>query len=381
MKRIAIAGILASALATAYASAPEPIENYDPLHTPAPQAQRADRGLITGILQQGEQFIAVGGFGTIIEFSDPAQWQQRQVPTSVLLTAINAVDDEHIWVAGHDGVLLQSTDGGQTWHIRLDGHQLLELEYEWLQVRQAELEDAIENAEDEFEAEELEFELDELFFHIGGAEIQFDVGPTKPFLDVHFFNRDVGLAVGAYGTILRTTDGGANWSVKNGAIDNIVGNHINKLVEGPDGELILVGEAGLLARSDDQGETFEMLDSPYHGSLFGALFDDLGQLWIYGLRGNVFVSADGYDFEQVDTNTRYNLNAGTLLNDGRVVLAGHSGTLLVIDPATRALLRFEHESSSPLAGVRQTADHQLILIGRSGLLTFTLPAVTAMRGN
>ena len=136
-------GILASALATAYASAPEPIENYDPLHTPAPQAQRANQGLITGIAQHGEHFIAVGGFGTIIEFNNPANWQQREVPTSVLLTAIHAVDDEHIWVAGHDGVLLQSTDGGQSWQMRLDGHQLLALEYEWLQERQIELEDAM----------------------------------------------------------------------------------------------------------------------------------------------------------------------------------------------------------------------------------------------
>ena len=72
--------------------------------------------------------------------------------------------------------------------------------------------------------------------------------------------------------MLRTTDGGSSWSVNNGAIDNIIGNHINKLVVGPDGELILVGEAGLLARSYDQGETFEMLDSPYHGfAIWGAI--------------------------------------------------------------------------------------------------------------
>lgn len=385
MKRIALAGILASsvfaATAASSASVLEPVEHYDPLFTPAPQAQRAAQGLITGIAQQDSYFIAVGGYGTIIKFSSVDQWQQKEVPTSVLLTSVHAIDDDYLWVAGHDGVLLQSTDGGSTWRMRMNGHQLLELEYEWLQNRQAELEDAIENAEDEFEAEELEFELDELFFHIGGAEIQFEVGPTKPFLDVHFFNRDVGLAVGAYGTILRTVDGGDSWSVHNDAIDNIIGNHINKLVSGPNGELILVGEAGLLARSDDQGETFEMLDSPYHGSLFGAVFDELGQLWIYGLRGNVYVTSDGYDFEQVVTNTRYNLNSGTLLDDGRVLLAGHSGTLVIIDPETYAVTRFEHESNAPLSGVRQGADQQLILIGRSGLMTFSLPAVTAMHGN
>lgn len=372
MIRIALAGFFATLLAVQ----PVLAERYDPLFTPAPQARLAEQALLVGMDSHNGQLIAVGALGTIVIHHEASGWVQQRVPTSVLLTAVQVVDEEHIWAVGHEGVILQSTDGGVTWEFRMDGHRLLEKEYEWLQEREIYLEDAIAETDDEFEREELEFALDELGFHIGGAEIQFDVGPTKPFLDVHFFNREVGLAVGAYGTIVRTVDGGASWDVINAAIDNVVGYHPNKLVTSPDGTLILVGESGLLARSEDQGETFEMLDSPYHGSLFGALYDAQGQLWIYGLRGNVFVSDDdGESFLQVPTNTRYNINSGTVLSDGRVVLVGHSGVILVIDPDTYDVTLFSHESNVPLSSVRETTNNTLILTGRAGVQTFQLPAV------
>ncbi|TRW49834.1 hypothetical protein FM042_02980 [Aliidiomarina halalkaliphila] len=375
MKRIALAGLLTAILAGPQALAEDEVERYDPLFTPAPQARLATQGKLVGLEQVNGNFYAVGALGTVVKYYADGDWVQRDIPTSVLLTAVHAVDQEHLWAVGHEGVILQSTDGGVTWEFRMDGLQLLEMEYEWLQEREAYFEDAIAETDDEYEREDLEFQLDELMFHIGGAEIQFEVGPTKPFLDVLFLNRDIGLVVGAYGTILRTTDGGDTWSINTDAIDNPVGYHPNKLVLAADGTLVLVGEAGLLARSDDQGETFEMLDSPYHGSLFGALYDQQNQLWVYGLRGNVFVSDnDGETFTDVQVNTRYNLNSGTVLADGRVVLVGHSGVIVVIDPDTLESTLYSHETNSPLSGVRESAENTLILVGRAGVQTFQLPA-------
>lgn len=374
MKRIALAGMVSALISGTMLSQPALAETYDPLFTASPTAPRATQGLLIGAEKVGQQFVIVGDYGTILTGSNNAGWQQSAVPTSVLLTSVSIVDEQHMWAAGHQGALLQSTDGGQEWTMVLDGHQLLELEYEWLQQKEEELIAAIENSEDEYEIEELEFALDELSFQMGGAEIQYDVGPTKPFLDVHFFNRNVGIAVGAYGTILRTTDGGQTWNVENDLIDNVVGYHINKLVEGPNQSLILIGEAGLLARSDDMGESFEMLDSPYHGSLFGALFDDSERLWVYGLRGNVFVADDGYNFEPVDVDTRYNLNGGVALTDGRIVLVGHAGVMVLIEPNTLQVDIFSHPSGSPISDIQQGIGNEVILLGRAGLQTFALPA-------
>ncbi|RUO22314.1 hypothetical protein CWE08_03765 [Aliidiomarina iranensis] len=374
MKRIALAGMVSALLTGAALSQPVVAETYDPLFTAAPNAPRATQGLLLGAEKIGQNFVVVGDYGTILIGSPASEWQQSNVPTSILLTSVSVIDDNYMWAAGHQGVLLQSTNGGEDWRMVLDGHELLELEYSWLQEKEAELAAAIEDTEDEYEREELEYALDELSFQMGGAEIQFEVGPTKPLLDVHFFNRDVGMAVGAFGTILRTTDGGASWQVANDAIDNVIGYHINKLVAGPNDSLILIGEAGLLARSDDMGETFEMLDSPYHGSLFGALFDDNGGLWVYGLRGNVFVAEDGYNFTPVDVDTRYNLNGGVALADGRIVLVGHAGVMAVIEPDTMQVNVFNHPSGSPISDIQQGIGNEVILLGRAGLQTFALPA-------
>ncbi|EGN74951.1 BNR/Asp-box repeat protein [Idiomarina sp. A28L] len=376
MKRIALAGMVSALLTGAVLSQPVVAETYDPLFTPSPIAPRATQGLLVGAEKFGQNFVVVGDYGTILTGSGNTDWQQSSVPTSVLLTSVSVVDEQHMWAAGHQGALLQSTDGGKEWVLIMDGHQLLELEFAWLQEKEEELIAAIENAEDEYEAEELEFALDELSFQMGGAEIQYEVGPTKPFLDVHFFNREVGLAVGAYGTIIRTTDGGQTWNVVNDVIDNVIGYHINKLVEGPEQSLILIGEAGLLARSDDMGESFEMIDSPYHGSLFGALFDDSGRLWLYGLRGNVFVSEDGYSFDAIDVDTRYNLNGGLALSDGRIVLVGHAGVMIVIEPDTMQVSLFSHPSGSPISDIQQGIGSEVILLGRAGLQTFALPAAS-----
>lgn len=372
MKRIALVGIV-TALLTAPSAVVSATESFNPLRAAAPQAARAEQGLLIDIAQVGSQLYAVGDHGIILTATLGERWQQLDVPTSMLLTAVSVIDDNRIWAAGHQGVLLRSENAGENWEVVLDGEQLLALEWEWLQQKQADLEAAIEAAEDEFEIEELEFELDELFFHIGGAEIQFDVGPTKPFLDVHFFDQNIGLAVGAFGTIVRTTDGGATWMVMNDAIDNITGYHINKLVEGPNQRLLLVGESGLLAVSDDLGETFTMLDSPYHGSLFGAVYDQQERLWVYGLRGNLFVSEDGENFAAVATNTRYNLNGATVLADGRLVFAGHAGTLVLVNPDTLAVELFNHPSGAPISNVQQGVGNELILVGRAGVQTFALP--------
>lgn len=383
MSRMALAtallfsGIGVSAGFGAYAQEP-----YDPINTPAPMAVRAEHAALVSFDQFKDTYITTGVFGTVLMKHGTNNWQQMNIPTSVLLTSVDMIDEEHIWAAGHDGVLLQSTDGGESWTRRLDGNQLLAMEYPWLQARMAELELAIADAEDDMEAEDYEYALEELGFLMQGLEIQFEVGPTKPFLDILFLDRSTGFALAAYGTLLKTVDGGDSWQLLNDRIDNPSGFHLNKLVAGADNSLFLLGEYGLLSRSDDLGESWETLDTPYDGSFFGGLVDHSGKLWFFGLRGNVFSSSDNGDsFQAVSVPTRYNLNSATTLNDGRLVLVGQSGVIVLVDPTTEQATVYSHESSVPLMGVRQGAGNELILVGRSGLQSFIIPNVaTGIKG-
>ena len=89
-------------------------------------------------------------------------------------------------------------------------------------------------------------------------------GPADPFLDVLFTSATEGFAVGAYGMIYRTVDGGNKWQLAIAAIDNIDRYHYYALAEDAAGVLYLAGEAGLLFHSEDGGQTFGFFTR--HGS-------------------------------------------------------------------------------------------------------------------
>lgn len=373
MKRLALVAAIAT---LGYWSGAVEAGDYNPIYEPALQVQYPEQAAFIGLDQYFGLYLAVGEYGTILRRTSGTEWAQQEVPTSVLLTEVQLIDEQYAWAAGHEGVLLQSTDGGQNWEMRLDGYELLDLEYAWLLAEEARLEEAIDAAEDPLVREDLEWELEELYFHLDAAEIQQDVGPTKPFLDIHFRNREHGFALAAYGTVLETQDGGETWEIITGRFDNPMGRHFNMLAEAKRGDLFMAGEDGMIAHSEDAGQTWEMLtSSPYHGSYFGVTVDQEERVWVYGLRGNLYVSEDyGDTWQQIPTDIRYNLNNALPLADGRLAVVGHSGVIVLVDPDNDYEFEFHsHFSSSPLTDIRQGAGTELILVGRDGLQQFLLP--------
>src|SRR5690554_7395009 len=88
----------------------------------------------------------------------------------------------------------------------------------------------------------------------------------KPLMDVRFRDADTGFAIGAYGLLLRTDDGGETWEDVSFDVDNEEGFHFNALTEVKDSGLFMVGEMGTMYRSADYGDTWETLeDTPYDG--------------------------------------------------------------------------------------------------------------------
>ena len=130
------------------------------LPQPAIPAKLAAQNLLTDITPVGKSTIAVGKWGNIVYSNDSDTWQQANTPAQSLLTAVHFVDSQHGWAVGHDATILHTQDGGQNWHIQ----QYLP-------------------------------ELD------------------KPLLDILFFDKQHGLAVGAYGD-----DGGAGVGNNSGAV-------------------------------------------------------------------------------------------------------------------------------------------------------------------
>ncbi|HEU4778459.1 MAG TPA: YCF48-related protein, partial [Steroidobacteraceae bacterium] len=127
----------------------------DPLSRPATIVEGASRCVLLGLAKAGQRLVACGERGIIV-YSDNAggSWRQAQVPVSVTLTAVSFPQASQGWAVGHGGVVLHSADGGATW------------------VRQT----------------------------TGGTESERE----RVLLDVRFDDDKTGIAVGAFGVIMRT---------------------------------------------------------------------------------------------------------------------------------------------------------------------------------
>lgn len=361
--------VLTALLSTAVMADSAIHRDYEVMHVPAMLAKKAPQAVLTEITRTDTRTIAVGDYGLII-FRDAAQsaWQQAEVPTSIFFTGIDFADADHGWAVGHHGVIVATIDGGKTWQLQLDGFQYVEQQKAHFSQLVAALEEQLENFDgSEDEEEELLFALDDASFQLENAELALTEGPTKPFLDVHAVSNDDVYVVGAYGSMLRSQDGGKHWDILDERIENPDGYHLNTVIS-DDHYLYVAGEAGQVFRSADAGESWELLDSPYNGSFFASYVDKQQQLWLVGLRGNIFVSTDqGDSFERIRLEDNVNINAVVDAPQGGVYLVGNAGVIGWVD-ANQNVMQMTHPSAAALSGVVTDADGRLLAVGQRGVI-------------
>ncbi|ALQ08046.1 hypothetical protein D172_008230 [Pseudoalteromonas sp. Bsw20308] len=261
-------------------------------------ATNAAKTLLTDITNTGNGLIAVGKHGTVIKSTSGDSWQQAElVPTQVLLTAVDFSNENNGWACGHDATIINTTDGGLNWQLQ--------------QVKP---------------------ELD------------------KPCLDILFENDLQGFAVGAYGMFYHTTDGGKHWQKR--FLDSLLFSddrdylndlkendpegyeaetasilpHFNRIEKTTNG-LIIVGEMGLMARSSDNGVTWERLEEIYPGSFF-AFNSDEQQEVVAGLRGNVFTKQrEEQEWQHLENVKAATVNSIINYNNEQWLMLANSGVI------------------------------------------------------
>ncbi|QBG34695.1 WD40/YVTN/BNR-like repeat-containing protein [Litorilituus sediminis] len=295
-------------------------------HAPNPsiKAKLASKSLLLDIEQiNNTSLIAVGEYGHIINSSDGKNWQQANVPVQSTLTSVFFLDESLGWAVGHDATILHTQDGGKNWQI---------------QYYQPDME--------------------------------------KPLFDVVFKNAQEGVVVGAYGLMLRTLDGGVTWQSEfhqeflladdidylnelkaddeEAYLDEIafILPHFNRLVA--DGRtMFLLGETGLLAKSNDFGKTWQQYNEIYQGSFFDLGRTKTGNLLVAGLRGHIFRGTNnGTQWSEVNTNTTALLNDVVVTDENRIFVLGNSGMLLEsVDDGKSYQVLAQKDGKSLVAGV------------------------------
>ncbi|NRA55443.1 MAG: hypothetical protein HRU23_14970 [Gammaproteobacteria bacterium] len=292
---------------------------------------------IMAISTTEEHTLAVGDRGTILS-RNAQHWQQAAVPVNVLLTDISWGDKNTAWVVGHDATIVTTADGGNSWQLQ-----------------------------------------------------QYIPSLDRPLLDVYFANARQGIAVGAYGLYFSTNDGGKQWQqqflmslLPQDDIDYLqevkleseeeyqfeiasILPHFNQVIALNDQQLLMVGELGLIALSDDMGQNWRRLDDIYAGSFFSALKTKQQTILIGGLRGNVFRSTDtGHSWQQVTLDNNYSVNKFHQLADGTIYIAQNNGVLLKSTDDGRTFEQAALYKGKDLVGITQVGE-QLWLASSKGL--------------
>lgn len=294
------------------------------------ESAKASRSLLLDITHAGPRMVTAGDRGHILYSDNQGKtWTQAKVPTRQLLTAVYFVDDKHGWAVGHDAQILASSDGGATWTKQFE-----------------------------------------------------DLKREAPLLDVWFKDLSTGIAVGAYGALLETTDGGRNWQDISERLDNEDQYHLNGITYVKDSGVFVVGEMGSMFRSSNDGQTWERVEGPYQGSLFGAVGTaQPNTLLAYGLRGNVLRSTDfGSTWEPIALQgergpLEFSVANAALLPDSSIVLVGNGGSVMRSTDDGETFKVFNRPDRLSLAGVTAGDKGQLVLVGQGGVHITSLTGV------
>ena len=335
---------------------------------PALKTDLALEGLLLDIAHDGERLVVVGEAGHIL-FSDDSglSWVHADVPVSLAITAVAFGRQDEVWATAHHGYLLHSTDNGTSWQVKLTGSDVARLSVGAIEQRVAELQVTVDNAPPDVR-EELEWVLDDAMFALDEATAAIDDGMTTPLLNVWFANDSDGYALGAYGIFLRTRDGGTTWAVEGNRLENPDNYHLYDIARTSSGTVIVVGEAGTLLRSPDDGINWERVDAAYAGSYFGAVAANDDSLLVYGLRGNVFRSVDqGVTWTQVETGDNRTLMCGAAGDDGSVILAGAAGAVLQSHDAGSSFSVVPTVGNRVYGGITFAPDGRVLLVGFGGI--------------
>lgn len=326
----------------------------DALQRPAVQVREPARAVFQGMVRAGQRLVGVGERGLIAVSDDEgATWRQVPVPVSASLTAVRFVSAQTGWAIGHYGVVLRSTDAGETWVRQLDGREAAQKVLAVAQQRLA-ADPALPKAHAQLrEAQRLAAD-----------------GPDKPLLDLYFQDEQVGFVVGAYNLMLRTEDGGRTWQSVSDRLDNPKGNHLYA-ISAQGRTLYVAGEAGVLFRSDDAGRSFERLSLPYAGSLFNVTPLTGQGVLVSGLRGNAWLSADrGRSWQPMEGAPPVSFIAAIPGDEGQSpYLLNQAGQLYTV--VGSQLKRLPMPPTPPVAGALRLSGNRWLMLSMQGLIPYT----------
>jgi photosystem II stability/assembly factor-like uncharacterized protein len=272
------------------------------------------------VARAGHRLVAVGEMGVVLLSDDDGKSfrQARSVPVDGALVAITFVDDRHGWAVGHLGMILATSDGGETW-----------------------------------------------------AQQRLDASVDQPLFSVAFRDLNEGWAVGLWSLVLHTTDGGKNWETLK--VDAAPGarkadKNLYHVFLDQGGTLYVAAEQGNVLRSKDGGHSWTYLHTGYAGSFWTGVVAHDGAILVGGLRGNVYRSTDeGASWVPVQTGTQLSITRLSEL-DEEIVGVGLDGLVVRGKPRDAQFSARQLGDRTTFTSLAVAADGRWIMTSKSGIV-------------
>jgi photosystem II stability/assembly factor-like uncharacterized protein len=304
--------------------------------------------------------------------------------TDESLYGLSYFKSKRVVICGSDGMIIRSTDAGVTWNLTQYREGLSFRAMHWVDERMG------------FVAGRTRIGNVLLKSTDGGDSfrpIKLDV--TYPIRDFAFLDKKRGyLVCGSTrekdGAWRMTTDGGETWTVPPGVAWGITGRQLNDIdivgkrniwVAGSHVEIALVGDAarsllyqkrrGGVLHSDDEGESFEVLDAgnPPGTSLWGVSFSDLEHGFVVGDGGFAARTADaGKTWTRLATGTGKRLRAVDAVDATTAYMVGDDGVALGTNDGGESIVTLETKTKKDLRAVSFLDERTGFAVGQTGVV-------------
>jgi photosystem II stability/assembly factor-like uncharacterized protein len=244
---------------------------------------------LLAVAKRGPHSVAVGQMGVVV-VKDGNEWKKADSGVQARLLSVDVNNDGLAFAGGQFGTLLKSTDGGRTWASSAP---------DWSQMEDKET--------------------------FGTGE------PTVYGVSVD----DAGqvTAVGEYGLIVRSSDGGASWRVLRAIDAKAATLNAVHIAPAGQGNSYAVGQIGTLLISSDGGETWMTCDTGTKLNFLGVAGSSSGHVVVTGMRVMYRSENNGMTWKQVeegDTITEWYQAVRAEASSGRILAVGHSGKIIQI---------------------------------------------------
>lgn len=192
----------------------------------------------------------------------------------------------------------------------------------------------------------------------------------RPLFAVHFLDAQRGVAVGLWSLVLTTGDGGKSWQTRQpppppgGKKADL---NLTALFADDKGRLYATAERGFVLRSADAGATWSYLATGYNGSFWGGIALADGVLLVGGQRGNVYRSADdGASWARVDIGSQNSVTGFARQGDA-VLVVGLDGLQARSSDGGRSFTSLQRPDRLSLTAVLASPGGGWITAARRGL--------------